>query len=125
MPPETEPSEIETEAPADAPTIRALLGQLADDTSAFARAEIDYLREEAGERVSYAVPALIMLGIAVALASGAIVAGLAGLVWWLGPMIGPGWAILAVVTASCAIAAMLFQLGSARLRRTVKPRSER
>jgi hypothetical protein len=75
--------------------------------------------------VSYAVPALIMLGIAVALASGAIVAGLAGLVWWLGPMIGPGWAILAVVTASCAIAAMLFQLGSARLRRTVKPRSER
>jgi Putative Actinobacterial Holin-X, holin superfamily III len=107
------------------PGIPQLLGQLASDTGDFARAEIAFLRAAAGERASYALPGIIMVALGTALASGAVVALLVGLVLWLDPIIGIGLAILASIGGSLVVAIILFQLGTMRLKNALKPRSER
>ena len=107
------------------PGIPQLLGQLASDTGDFARAEIAFLRAAAGERASYALPGIIMVAVGTALASGAVVALLVGLVLWFTPMIGTGWAIVASIGGSLIVAIILFRLGTVRLRNALKPRDER
>jgi hypothetical protein len=114
-----------TIAEEEKPGIPQLLGQLASDTSDFARAELAFLRATAGERASYALPGIIMVAVGTALASGAVVALLVGLVMWFAPMIGTGWAILASIGGSLIIAVILFRLGTARLRNALKPRNDR
>lgn len=116
---------VETEEPDNPPGIRELLGQLANDTTDFARAEMAWLRAEAGERSTYALPGLIMLGLALACLSGAVVAGFAGLVIWLGPMIGTGWAIVLVVAGACSAAALLYSAGIRRIKKSIKAREKR
>jgi Putative Actinobacterial Holin-X, holin superfamily III len=107
------------------PGIPQLLGQLASDTGDFARAEIAFLRATAGERAAYAMPGIIMVAVGTALASGAVVALLVGLVIWLAPEIGTGWAILASIGGSLIVAIFLFRLGTARLKNALKSRDER
>jgi Putative Actinobacterial Holin-X, holin superfamily III len=119
---ETAPTAITAEEKLGIPQ---LLGQLANDTSDFARAEIAFLRATAGERASYAMPGIIMVAVGTALASGAVVALLVGLVIWFAPMIGPGWAILASIGGSLIVATILFRLGTTRLRNALKSRDER
>jgi hypothetical protein len=119
---ETAPTAITAEEKLGIPQ---LLGQLANDTSDFARAEIAFLRAAAGERASYAMPGIIMVAVGTALASGAVVALLVGLVIWFAPMIGPGWAILASIGGSLIVATILFRLGTTRLRNALKSRDER
>jgi hypothetical protein len=109
----------------DKPGIPQLLEQLASDTGDFARAEIAFLRATAGERASYAMPGIIMVAVGTALASGAVVALLVGLVIWLAPEIGTGLAILASIGGSLIVAIILFRLGTARLRNALKSRDER
>jgi Putative Actinobacterial Holin-X, holin superfamily III len=110
---------------AERPPIKALLGQLVSDTSDFARAEIEFLRLQAGERANYAIPGLIMLGIAVALGFGSIIALLVGLILWLTPIIGAGWSTLLVILVALVITALLFKLGAARLRDATKAKEAR
>jgi Putative Actinobacterial Holin-X, holin superfamily III len=119
---ETAPTAITAEEKLGIPQ---LLGQLANDTSDFARAEIAFLRATAGERASYAMPGIVMVAVGTALASGAVVALLVGLVIWFAPMIGPGWAILASIGGSLIVATILFRLGTTRLRNALKSRDER
>jgi predicted membrane protein len=107
------------------PGIPQLLGQLASDTGDFARAEIAFLRATAGERAAYAMPGIIMVAVGTALASGAVVALLVGLVIWLAPEIGTGWAILASIGGSLVVAIILFRFGTARLKNALKARDER
>ncbi len=110
---------------AEKPTIKMLLGQLASDTSEFARAEIDYLRAQAGERASFALPGLVMLGVAAALGFGSIIALLVGLMWLIGASLGTGWAILIVIGTAMSLTLILGQMGVSRLRDAVKAREER
>jgi Putative Actinobacterial Holin-X, holin superfamily III len=117
-----EPSPISEAAK---PTIKMLLGQLANDTSDFARAEIDYLRAQAGERASFALPGLLMVGVAAALGFGAIIALLIGLIWLIGERLGMGWALLIVIGAAIASTVLLGQMGAARLRNALKARDDR
>ncbi len=110
---------------ADKPTIKTLLGQLANDTSDFARAEIDYLRAQAGERASYALPGLIMLGLAASLGFGAIVALLVGLCFWLAVSMGTGWAVLIIVGGAAVLALILARIGAQRIGHSLKARADR
>ncbi len=119
------PPVLDKEGEADRPTLPQLLGQLASDSSAFARAELDYLRAQAGERTSYAVPGLIMIGAGIALGFGAIVALLIGLVWWIGASIGLGWALLIVIGVAVAVTLTIMNFGAKRLKDALKPRGER
>ncbi len=107
------------------PGLRALLGQLADDTSAFAKAEIDLLKQEAGERASYIVPGLAMIGVGVAIALAVIVAAFVGIMLWLTPLIGAGWSALGVASGGLLLSAALFKLGAIKFRKIFKPREER
>jgi Putative Actinobacterial Holin-X, holin superfamily III len=116
---------LDRESEADRPTLPQLLGQLASDTSAFAQAELDYLRAQAGERASYALPGLAMIGVAVALGFGAIVALLIGLVWLIGAKLGTGLAVVIVVGGASLATGLLINFGARRLRDALKPRSER
>ena len=105
--------------------LAALFGQLASDTSAFAKAEIAWLRAQAGERASYALPGVILIGIAVALAFGTLVALVVGVMMLAATKIALHWAILLVTLAFVAVAAILARSGATRLRKSLKPREDR
>ena len=92
-----------------------LLPRLVDDLQALVRAEIGLYRAELGRRALSAGWALALFGGALVLAQAAVVALLVGLVGWLGPAIGHGWAIAMVVVASMALAALMVRLGIDRI----------
>jgi hypothetical protein len=100
----------------DQPDIKALIEQLVTDTSDFARAEIGVIKAQADERVSHALPATLLLGTGVALVFGTFIGALIGAMLWLGPIIGAGWAIVAVGVTALMIAALLIRLGTNRVR---------
>jgi Putative Actinobacterial Holin-X, holin superfamily III len=120
-----DPVANEIEAPAETPGIATLLSQLSGDARAFARAEANYLKAQAGERAAYAVPALAMLGVGVTLAAGSLIALLVGLILVLAPNIGTGLATAAVVGGAILIALLLLWAGSSRLRGAFKKPEER
>ena len=107
------------------PALSALIGQLASDSTDFARAEIAYLRAQAGERASFALPGLIMIGVAIALGFGAIVALVVGAMMLVATVMPPVWAILLVTTVALLTTVLLARLGIARLRGSLKPREDR
>jgi Putative Actinobacterial Holin-X, holin superfamily III len=108
----------------DPPGIKALLGQLASDTTDFARAELAFLRAEAGERAGYALPGLVLIGLGLTLAFGTIVALLIGTMLWLMPILG-GWAIFIVGGSGVILAGLACHFGTDRLRRAVKTKEDR
>ncbi len=105
--------------------IRDVVTQLVDDTRNFAEAEFAYLKANVGERAHYAIPALVMLGIATALSAGAVIALVIGLMFLLAPYISLIGAIIFVTALASVTAWVLFRAGSNRLKNTLKPRAER
>ena len=116
---------VEEAEPEERPTIAALFGQLVDDGRTFATAEVAYLKAQAGERASYALPGLAMIGVAVALSFGAIIAGLIGLMLWIATVTALGWAVLIVTVIAALLCFILIRLGTARLRGSLKSRDAR
>lgn len=113
---ETPDSDVETERPA----LASLFVELTRDAGSFARAEIDYLKAKAGLRAHRAAPGFGMIGIAIALALGILMAVPVGLLLLLAPMIGTGWALLAVTLGGVVLAALLFKLGTRRIKTVLK-----
>jgi uncharacterized membrane protein len=105
--------------------IKDVVSQLIDDSRKFAEAEFTYLKANVGERASYAIPALVMLGLATALSAGAVIALIVGLMFLLEPVMTLFGAIVFVTVLSGVIAWLLFRAGSNRLKNTLKPRGER
>ena len=122
MPETSSPNLSETE---ERLPLKALFGQLASDTSAFAKAEMAWLRAQAGERASYALPGVILISVAVALSFGTLVALVVGVMMLVATVMAPHWAILLVTLLFLAIAALLARWGVARLRKSLKPREDR
>jgi uncharacterized membrane protein YqjE len=107
------------------PAISSLLVELTRDARSFATAEVEYLKAQAGERAHFAVPGLIMIGVALALAMGVLMAVPIGLIWLFAPMIGAGWSTLAVILVGLMIAALLFKLGTRRVKAVLKRPEDR
>jgi protein-S-isoprenylcysteine O-methyltransferase Ste14 len=97
-----------------------LVRLMADDASRYASAQMDWVRAEAGERSSLAVPALGLVMVAVVLAFGSLVSAQVGLIWLLVPQIGPGWATLSVVGGSLLISAILLKIGTSRIKKAFR-----
>jgi hypothetical protein len=116
----------DTEVDADIrPGIAQLVGQLADDTRAFASAELAYLKAQAGERAGYAVPGLIAIAAAATLGMAAIIAVIIGIILALAPVVGTGWAVLIVAVGALTVAGLTGWWGAVRLRKATKPRERR
>jgi hypothetical protein len=118
----------EPETPVDTqerPALSSLLVELTRDAKSFATAEVEYLKVQAGERAHFAVPGLIMIGVAVALAMGVMMTVPVGLIWLLAPLTGAGWATLGVTLAGLAIAAVLLKLGTRRVKAVLKRPEDR
>jgi hypothetical protein len=115
--------------PADEDQARLSLAQMArqlvDDGRAFAEAEVAYLKAQAGERASYAVPGLAMIGAAVALALGALVATVVGIMFLLADWIGLGWSLPITVLTMGLLCYGLIRAGMARVKDSLKPREDR
>lgn len=107
------------------PALSSLLVELTHDARSFAAAEVEYLKAQAGERAHFAVPGLIMIGVALALAMGILMAVPIGLIWLFAPMIGAGWSTLAVTLIGLMIAALLFKLGTRRVKAVLKRPEDR
>ncbi|MEK6637344.1 MAG: phage holin family protein [Pseudomonadota bacterium] len=107
------------------PALASLLVELTRDARSFANAEVAYLKAQAGERAHFAVPGLIMIGIAIALGFGTLVAVPVSLIWLLAPMIGAGWATLAVTVAGLAVTVFLLNLGMRRVKAVMKRPEDR
>jgi hypothetical protein len=121
----TELPDSTLDQPQEAPGIAALLSQFGSDATSFARAEANYLKAQAGERASYAVPALAMIVMGISLIAGALIALLVGLIILLSPRIGVGSAVAAIVGGSFLLALLLLWAGSRRLRGAFKKPEER
>jgi Putative Actinobacterial Holin-X, holin superfamily III len=122
------------DAPAPSPEVEilpenlglaALLGQLGNDAGDFARAEAAYLKAQVGERASYALPAIAMIGAGISLLSGVLIALLVGLMMILAPLIGTGLSVLAVTLGAALLAAGLLRFGTKRIKATLKRPEER
>ena len=98
-----------------------LITQLVDDVRNLLRAEFKLYRAEAGRAALSAGWAAGMLVGAIVLGQGALVALLVGLVLLLAPLLGIGWAILAVVGGSLAVAALLGWLGVRKINSMIDP----
>jgi uncharacterized membrane protein YqjE len=107
------------------PALSSLLVELTHDARRFAAAEVEYLKAQAGERAHFAVPGLIMIGVAVALAMGVLMAVPVGLIWLFAPMIGAGWSTLAVSVVGVFIATLLFKIGTRRVKAVLKRPEDR
>ncbi len=118
----------DAEPPIDAqerPALSSLLVELMHDARSFATAEVEYLKAQAGERAHFAVPGLIMIGVAIAFATGILTALPVALIWLLAPMIGAGWAVLTVTLSGLALAALLLKLGTRRIKAVLKRPEDR
>lgn len=118
----------DAEPPIDAqerPALSSLLVELTRDARSFATAEVEYLKAQAGERAHFAVPGLIMISVAIAFATGVLTALPVALIWLLAPIIGAGWAILAITLSGLALAALLLKLGTRRIKAVLKRPEDR
>lgn len=106
-------------------SLSALLVGLTRDASAFAQAEIAYLKAQAGERAHYAVPGLAMIGVALALGFGLMAALPVALIWLLAPLVGNGYALLIVTLVGLAAVALLIKLGVRRIKAVLKRPEDR
>jgi uncharacterized membrane protein YqjE len=107
------------------PALSSLLVELTRDARSFATAEVEYIKAQAGERAHFAVPGLIMIGVALALAMGVLMAVPVGLIWLFAPMIGAGWATLAVIAVGLLLAVLLLKLGTRRVKSVLKRPEDR
>lgn len=114
--------EIEIESPS--PGLMALVQQLGDDAKAFAKAEAEWLKAEAGERAEIAKPAIIAILVGLALIFGVTMAVPVGVMLVLAPYIGNGLALLASLTLFLIVAGGLFLFGSRRIKAAFKPRND-
>jgi hypothetical protein len=97
--------------PTEKPPIGTLVEELVGDTRVFLQAEADRLRAY-GRRA--AISGAIALGLiiaGIALLQGAIIALLTGLILWLQPTLGTGWALIVVVCGAAAIGVALTWIG--------------
>jgi len=118
----------DAEPPIDAqerPALSSLLVELTRDARSFATAEVEYLKAQAGERAHFAVPGLIMIGVAIVFATGVLTALPVALIWLLAPIIGAGWAVLAITLSGLALAALLLKLGARRIKAVLKRPEDR
>lgn len=111
--------------PDERPPLSELLVELTRDASSFAQAEMAYLKAQAGERAHFAVPGLVMIGVALVIAAGGLTALPVALIWWLAPLIGTGWALLAVSLAVLLLSALLLKLGTRRIKAVLKRPEDR
>ena len=113
------------EAEADEPSIAQLARKLVDDARAFAQAEVGYLKAQAGERASYAMPGLAMIGAAIGLATGALVAAVVGMMFLLADYVGLGWSIVVTMVTASGVAFALVRIGTNRIKASLKARDKR
>ncbi|ONF97187.1 phage holin family protein [Sphingomonas jeddahensis] len=99
--------------------IGQLVSQLATDAREAAQAEVALVKARAGFAVTRYKWAVVYFGAAAVLALAALIALLVGLIMALAPLIGPGWATLAVVAGVLAVATILGLMGKAQLSKKV------
>lgn len=105
----------------DGPSVRALISQLIADTKAYARAEMEFVRAEVGDRSSHLGPAIGLMAAAALLLFAALVAALVGLTFWIGLAIGLGWGILIVTSVVAILAYVLVRAGQRHLQQVTRP----
>lgn len=105
----------------DGPSVRDLIGQLVADTIDYARAEMNYLRAELGDRTSHLGPAIGLMAGAAVLVFAVIIAVVVGLMIWIGLAIGMGWSILVVSVGFSLLAFILVRIGQKHLEHVTRP----
>lgn len=107
--------------PESKPSARALLRQLADDATAYARAEADYLKAELGDRSAHLVPMLTLYAIAAILALGLVLGLIVLGALWTASVIGFGWAMAALLVILGLSIVALVQAAGEHLRAMLRP----
>ena len=108
--------------PADTPPggndrpIGELVSQLIDDGKAYAKAEIDLVKALAADKASAARSAAILLGLALFVAFGAVVALCVGIVMALATLMGPLLGGIVAFILIGAVAGLLGWLGAQKIR---------
>jgi len=104
--------------------LSGLIARLRDNARAFVRAEVQYVIAELGVRSSAALPALIMVVIAVALSFSALTAVLIGLIIALAPYLTIWGSLALVASLSVLIAFLLVRQAVSIIRIVREPKDE-
>ena len=96
-----------------------VFARLVDEGKGCAQAEIGYYRTLVRSKLRDARSMLWMGAAALALAQAASVALVVGLVLTLSPLVGPGWATLIVVVATCLVAGVMARLAWVHVKRII------
>ena len=99
----------------------ALVRQLVADARGWAKAEIEYYRALAGERMADAKLAAIFGVAALVIANAALIALLVGGILILLPLVGAFWATVIVIAIALAIAAALGLTALDHAKRAARP----
>lgn len=97
-----------------------LLAELAGDGQAWLDAELAVLHAEARRRLIIAGIGIGLMTLAATLLAGTLIALLVGAMFALGPVVGPGWAVLIIILLALALSAGFAQAGRMQLRKLTK-----
>lgn len=97
------------------PGIGQLVSQLANDAREMAQAEVALVKARAGVTASRYKGAAVYFAAAGAIGFATLIALFVGLILTLSPLIGPGFATLAVVGTMLIVTAILALIGKGRL----------
>ena len=112
---------METPPPNSDPDARTLLRQLAEDATAYARAEADFLKAELGDRTAHLAPALALYAMAAILALGLVLGVIVAATLWAASFIGFGWAMAACIALLGLAIWLLVRAGGRHIAAMLRP----
>lgn len=122
--PQTEPPNTEPSRPDQEESVRDSFTRLYADGRAYAQAEIDKQKLRAAIVGAGARDVLILGLTAAVLIFASLIAGLVGLIITLSPLIGAGWATLAIFGSGVVLALLLLLIAKSRIghtKRAIRP----
>ncbi|HXG92403.1 MAG TPA: phage holin family protein [Blastocatellia bacterium] len=99
-----------------------LLSQLANNSAALVRDEIDLAKQEMGEKIARLRSAVVVIAIGGVIALVGMLGLVAAAIIGLGYVVGPGWSALIIGGALALIGGLIAMTGVGRMKRTsLKP----
>lgn len=111
----------DTPPPEAEPSARLLLRQLAEDATAYARAEADYLKAELGDRTAHLAPMLALYALAALLGLGLVLGLIVAATLWAATYIGFGGAMAAALALLGLAIWLLVRAAGTHLRAMLRP----
>lgn len=111
---------VEPAEEAERQSVPELLAELVEDGQAWLDAELAVFHAEARRRLIIAGIGIGLMTLSATLLAGTLIALLVGAMFALGPVVGPGRAVVIIILVALTLAAAAAQAGRVQLRRLTR-----